>query len=550
MQGVSGAASPYTSGRSGQSAKLGPARALTWQAFRSGRISTVAFAAAFGLFAYVQPVGYRAGYPTLKDRLALAHTFGDNAAIRLFYGEPHDLLSVSGYAAWRVGGILAIVAAVYGLLAAIRALRTEEDSGRGELVLAGVVGRRAAYLSAMAAIAAATVILWLAEFAGFVAGGLSVGGSAFLALATVSVVPVCVGVGAVASQLAPTRRTALELGGAVVGLLFLLRVVADTPHGLGWLRWATPLGWAEQMRPFTGAQPVVLLLPLVASGLLLALAARIAAHRDIGSGLLRARDSAAPRLRLLSSATAQAFRSERGSLIVWTASVAVFALILGAVSKSISSDGITKGMQQEFAKLGPGSIATPSGYLAFVFIFFILAVSLFACAQIGSARREEADQQLETVLALPVSRRQWLSGRLVLAATGAVVLSLVAALVTWGGAASQGVGVSLPQMLEAGANCLPVALLFLGVSTLAYAILPRASVGIAYGLVAVAFLWDLTGPLLDAPKWLIDLTPFVHVGLPPAQPFRVGPAIAMLAIGAVCALVATRVFQRRDLLSA
>jgi hypothetical protein len=35
-------------------------------------------------------------------------------------------------------------------------------------------------------------------------------------------------------------------------------------------------------------------------------------------------------------------------------------------------------------------------------------------------------------------------------------------------------------MLEAGANCLPVALLFLGVATLAYAVAPRASAGIAY----------------------------------------------------------------------
>ncbi len=202
---------------------------------------------------------------------------------------------MSGYAAWRVGGTLAILAAVFGLLAAVRALRTEEDAGRMELVLAGSVGRRAAYLSAMAAIAAGISILWFAELAGFVAGGLPVGGSAYLALATASVVPVCVGIGAVASQLAPTRRMALELGGAVVGLLFLLRVIADTSSGAGWLRWATPLGWAEELRPFAGARPLVLVLPVAASVLLLVAAARIAAHRDIGTGVLPARDSAPPR---------------------------------------------------------------------------------------------------------------------------------------------------------------------------------------------------------------------------------------------------------------
>jgi ABC-2 type transport system permease protein len=486
-----------------------PARALARRAFRDARTRTIAFGSLFALFAYIQPVGCRSAYPTLASRLLFARGFGPNKAIRMFYGEPHKLLTVGGYSAWRVGGTLAIFAAVFGLLAAVRALRTEEDTGQIEVILAGRVGRGTTYLSAMAAIAAGTLILWVSEFIGFLAGGLPAGGSAYLALATASVVPVFVGVGAVASQLAPTRRIAVELGGAVVALMFLLRVIADTVSGVGWLRWVTPLGWAEELRPFTGAQPLVLLLPVTASVLLLVIAARIAAGRDIGSGLLPARERAAPRLRLLSSPTAQALRSERGSLIL---------------------------------KLGTGSIVTPTGYLGFTFIFFVLVISLFACAQVGAARREEADQQLETLLSLPVSRQRWLAGRLLLAASAAATISLLAGLLTWVGATSTGVSISLGKMLEAGANCLPVALLFLGVAGLVYAVLPRASAGIAYGLVTVTFLWQLVGLLLIAPKWLVELTPFAHVGLVPAQPFRVGAAVVMLAIAAATGLAALSAF--------
>lgn len=521
-----------------------PAVVLARRAFRDARVRTIAFGYLFALYAYVQPVGYRHAYPTLSDRLTFAHSFASNDALRLFYGYPYDPLTVSGYSAWRVGGTLAILAAVFGLLAAVRALRGEEDTGRMELVLALAVGRRTTFLSAIAAIAAGVLILWLAESVGFIAGGLPVGGSAYLALATVSVVPVFVGVGALASQLAPTRRVALELGGAVVGLSLLLRVIADTSHGAGWLRWATPLGWAEELRPFTGPHPVVLVL---ASILMLLLAARIAAVRDIGTGVLPAREGAEPHLGLLSSPSAQALRSERASLIAWTGGIGAFAFVLGMVSASISSAGISGSVQREIAKLGSGSIETPTGYLAFVFIFFILAVSLFACAQIAAARHEEADERLEMLLSQPVSRRGWLGGRLILAACGAVILSVAAGLLTWAGAVSQGVSISLPRMLEAGANCLPVALLFLGVAALAYAIVPRASTGIAYGLVAVTFLWQLTGSLLGAPKWLVDLTPFAHVGLVPTQPFRTGAAAVMLAGAVACALAAMWVFRRRDL---
>jgi hypothetical protein len=74
---------------------------------------------------------------------------------------------------------------------------------------------------------------------------------------------------------------------------------------------------------------------------------------------------------------------------------------------------------------------------------------------------------------------------------GPAVLSALAGLLAWAGAASQGVSIGLPQMLEAGANCLPVSLLFLGLAALAYATIPRASAGIAYGLVTLAFLWQL-----------------------------------------------------------
>jgi ABC-2 type transport system permease protein len=525
----------------------GPAGALTGRALRDARTLTVIFTYLFAVYSFVQPVGYRRVYTTPASRAEFARSFGTNPGLRLLYGEPHNVAAVDGYTAWRVGGVLAIAAAVFGVLAVVRALRGEEDAGRTEIVLAGIVTRRTVYLSAMAALGAATLILWAAEFAGFAVGGLPVGGSAYLALATVTVIPVFAGIGAVASQIAPSRRMAAEISGAAVGLFLLLRAVADTAGGAGWLRWATPLGWAEELRPFAGARPVVLLLPVVASALL-GIAARLGAARDIGTGLLPVRDSAEPRLALLSSPTAQALRSQAGSLIAWTGSFAVFAFILGVAAGSVSPADVPQHIERQFAKLGSGSITTPTGYLSFVFFLVMLAVSLFACAQTAAARREEAGQQLETLLALPVSRVRWLGGRLLIAACGATVISLLSGLLTWAGAASGGVSVSLPSTLEAGANCLPVAALFLGIAALAYAAAPRASAAISYGILVLTFLWQAVSALLGAPTWLAGLTPFAHVALVPAQPFRAGSAAVIIGIGLAAALAALAVFRRRDLL--
>ena len=270
-------------------------------------------------------------------------------------------------------------------------------------------------------------MLWFAETLGLLLAGLTLGGSAYLALATASVALVFTAVGAVLSQLAPTKRGALQLGLGVFVVAFLMRIAADTSGSLEWLRWLTPLGWAEELRPFTGAQPAVLVVPLGAAVLLLVLAARIYATRDIGAGLLPSRDSAPANPRMLGSTTAHALREERGTLVIWMLALAAVGLVVGIVSKSINRTIISPQMERELVKFGVSQVDTPRGYIAFAFLLVVPAVSAFMCAQVGAARREEEEQRLETLFALPVGRIRWLAGRLGLAVAGAVAVSLVAA---------------------------------------------------------------------------------------------------------------------------
>lgn len=525
-------------------------RALAWREFVDSRVRNVAFGLFFGIYAYGNAAAYDNTYPTLADRMQFAQSFGDNKALRIFYGFPKDLLTSGGYAEWRVGGVLQIIAAVLGLMAAVKVMRGQEDSGRYELMLSGPFGRRSAFAAAVAAAFSGTAVIGAGTFIGLAGAGLAAGPSAMLALATASVAVCFVGVGAVASQLASTRRVALELGAGLFAIAFLLRVVADTSTGLAWLRWASPLGWAEEVHPFTDSHPAALLLPAVAVPTLLAIALRIWLTRDVGDGILRSPDSREPRLGLLSSPTALALREERFSLTAWLLGSAVFALVVGLLSASVSEVNISKGLEQQLQKFGIASIATASGYIAFSFLFFVLVVCLFMCAQMGAARHEESDGRLDTLFSRPVSRRDWFAGRLVLAIGGGVAVSLAAGVFAWIGAAAAGADVSFGDMAAAGANCLPAALLFLGLAALAFALVPRAATGVSYGLLLIAFVWQLFGSLLDVPTWTLDLSPFHQIGLVPAQGFKAAAALVMLAIAAVAAIAALRVFEARDLTGA
>src|SRR6185312_7637620 len=101
-----------------------------------------------------------------------------------------------------------------------------------------------------------------------------------------------------------------------------------------------------------------------------------------------------------------------------------------------------------------------------------------ACTQVGAARQEEAER-LETPLAQPVGRTRWFGGRLLLALAASALLALTAGFLGWAGASVAGADISLPKLLEAGVNALPITALFGGIAALAYALAPRQGTPIA-----------------------------------------------------------------------
>ncbi|HWB22878.1 MAG TPA: ABC transporter permease subunit [Gaiellaceae bacterium] len=528
---------------------MSPARALALRTLADARVRTGSFGALFFGIGYAVTAGYVKTNPTLADRIQFARAFANNMVFRLFYGTPHNLDTVGGYASWRGGGVLALFAAYFGAAAAVRALRGEEESGRFEVVAAGAITRRSAVAARLAAVGATVAALWLAALLGFAAGGLGGSGSAYLALAVVTAAAVYAAIGALTSQLAPSRRTALELAGLVIGVDLVIRIVADTTGTL-WLHWLTPLGWIEELRPFADPRPAVLVLPAALIAVLLSAATRIERRRDVGSAVFAAHDSRErPRVRLLSSPSALLVRFEWISLAVWATAIAGYGIVVGTVSKSAAS-GLSASLKEQIAKLGESRILTPSGFIGLTFLFFILAISLYCCGQLAAARNEEAESRLETLFALAQDRTRWLGGRLLVAAGGATLLALVAGAGAAAGAKIVGAQVSFVRLLEAGLNCLPACLLFLGLATLLVAAAPRHGVGAAYGLVCVAFVWDLFGALLRAPSWLLGMTPFDHVGLIPAQHFRPGAAAVMVIVAMLAAGAGGAVFRRRDLASA
>jgi ABC-2 type transport system permease protein len=511
----------------------------------------------FGVLIFNEAASYHGYYPTSASREAIARTFGDNAAFAALMGPARQLDTAAGWVSWRVFALLVWVGAIWGLLTATRLLRREEDAGRWELLLAGRTTRIRATAQAIAGLAVGWLVLWAMSAALTVAAGerstvgFSTSGSLLYATAATASAAMFLAIGALTSQLAATRRQANGLAALVFATAYLIRLIADSVAGAGWLRWVSPLGWIEELRPLTGAQPLALapiaLLVIGASGLAILLAGR----RDAGAAMLARRAPVRARTRLLDSSGLLVVRLERWVALAWIGGLALGGAIFGITARSAAQGNVAvEDIERTVGRLGAHPASATAAWIGYEFLYLAALLTFAAAGQIAAMRSEEADGHLDHLLARPLDRRAWLAGRLGFGAAFVIAAALATGLAAWAGIASGSGGLGLGPMLQAGLNLVPPALLVLGLGTLLLGVAPRLAMPLLYALVLWSFLIEIIGTSITSSQWLLDTALFTHVGPVPAAGLD-WPAMGILTgLGLVAALAGLATFTRRDLAAA
>lgn len=507
----------------------------------------------FGLMVWELVSQFSNQYPTAAARAMLVSTMGSNVGLQAIFGMAHHIDTIGGYTAYHAIGVLGLIGAVWGLLAATRLTRGEEEAGRWEVLLAGLATRRRAAAGALAGLGAGVLVLWAVTAVVTVITGRGYGAhfsltaSLFMAVAAVAATGMFMAVGALCGQLAGTRRQAAAMAAAVFGAAYLIRLIAYTSTSLMWLHWASPLGWVDELRPLTGSRPLVLL-PVAGFTAVLAVATIIlAGRRDLGASMLPASDTAPARTRLLTGPFGLACRLARRGALGWFAGLAGGGLILGLTAK---------GTEAVFSSQSGGVIAKLGGttggasYLGLGFLIIALVIAMAAAGQAGATRDEEAGGYLDHLLARPVGRLPWLAGRCTVSAAVLAGDGLVAGLSTWAGAAATGAGLNFATLLAAGVNVIPVGILVLGIGTLVYGLAPRFAAVAAYTVVAWSFIVEIIGAGIGASHWLLDTSVLHHIARAPAAPVQWDMAAILTGIGIAAAIAGAAAFARRDLAGA
>ena len=500
---------------------------------------------------------YRTTVGEAEDRIATA-TFGAaNPMTRIFDGPASgtDLGAMVMVEAYQV---LAILTALMCAQAIVRHTRQDEETGRAELLGSAVVGRHARLTAALVVTLSAAALLGGAVAAVLEANDLGRGGSLAAGMSVAGIGWVFAGIAAVSAQVFSTARGANAVAGAALGAAFLLRAVGDlfgtvADSGVqlisSWPSWLSPIGWGQQVRPYFSDNWWIAGLFVAFMLALVAVAFALEAHRDVGPGMVAPASGPAHAGAGLRSSIGLAWRLQRTIVISWLLGAIVMGAAFGSIGESAEdvfaeNEQLTAVLQ----RLSPGA-GVIELYFTFVMAFVGIAAAGYTVQALLRMRAEEVSGRLEPVLATAVGRRRWMAGHVGMTAAATTVILLAAGLaggLTYGSMTGRwafGAG----NMLAAAAVQVPAVLALGGFVLAVFGLVPRLAGSVAWAALAAALVMGQLGAVLDLPQWVLDISPFTHVPLVPAEPFTATPVAWLTVVALALGGLGFAAFRRRDL---
>lgn len=513
---------------------------------RRERLSLAIWVAVVGLTIFASFPTLAALYPNAASREAIAGGIAATPAFAVMTG-PVESTTLGGLTAWRYGVLGGAAVALMALITVVRRTRAEEESGRGELIAAGVVGRLVPLGAAVALAGGASLAIGVLSALGGVVGGQPVAGSVLLGFSLAGPGLVFAVVAAITAQLVESARAAMGLAGAALAATFALRAAGDTVSGAGFASWLSPLGWAQKLGAYGANRWWVLLLFAAATALGFGAASWLAQRRDVGLGWWFARPGRPTNPRL-GSPLALAWRLQRGTLTGWT----VGFLVLGAMTGGMANDtgNLLAGNEKVIDILreigGTGALADV--LIATMATIGGLLAAAYGIAAVSRAVAEETQGRLEPVLATAVDRRRYLGSHLVFALVGPAWLLSVSGVVT--GLAYGAASGDMASSLRAGVASMlvqyPAAITLVALAAALLGWFPRW-VTLAWAVLGAALLLGQLGPLLKLPRAVMDASPFSHIPQLPAAAMDWPALIVLAVIAAALAAAGLTGYRRRDL---
>ncbi len=524
------------------------ARALLWFDLRRDRVRIPVWLAALTLGTMWPAAAFPQLYTTAAERQTVAGTMNSPAGLA-FTGPAHYLsdYTYGSMMSHQMLGFVALLVGIMSVLMVARHTRTEEETGRAELVRAAVVGRHAplaAALTLTVAVNVALALLLTLSLGSLGLEGVTWGGALLYGAAHAAVGITFAGVAAVTVQITEHARGAAGMGLAVVGAAYLVRAAGDSAGSA--LSWASPIGWAQQTFAFVDDRWWPLLLNVAAAMLVAAIGFALSVRRDLGAGLRAARRGRPEASRLLATPLGFALRLHRAMLIGFGVAMLVLGMsygpFLGDIEAMFADVEIFK---EAMAQLGGASLV--DSFVAMIVLILAIVAAIYAVIATLRPRAEESSGRAEPVLATRLSRTGWLGSHVLIALVGGPVMLLLAGLaLAASGAPTVDEEGLFGNVVAASAAYIPALWVTIGVAVALVGWFPRAAV-LTWLVVVYAGVVGYFGTILQFPDWMNNLSPFGHVPRLPVEEFSWTPLLILTAIAAGLIALGLYGFRQRDI---
>lgn len=527
-------------------AQLVPGRAVSRLAVRQVRLGAVGVALICGVMSAMVAGQYQV-ISGLLDESGL-RAMAENPIERILLGPPVALDDPGGFAVWRTGTPILVLASVWIMLVTTRITRGAEDAGRWDLLLAGRLRMADVVCRCLAALAGSASLIGVAAAAGLLAVGTEITGAVIHAAGITCVALTFATTALLAAQFMPARSSATGLSVVALGVGLTLRMIADGSHRLAWLAWSTPFGLAARAAPYAENR-IVPLIVLSVFAIVLAGAALVAARRrDLGDGILAVPDSRPPRTRLLQSIGGFALRRTWRITLGWATGIAAFFLLVGALLASVLEFFHTNRRIAELAAAaGISGFDSVNVFAAALFSLLPVPTGLYAAMRLATMVTDEKAGRWTLLFAQPISRVRLLSAEIAVTVGGVLALHCSVAAAIWSGAKITGAPLQFTDSLAGALNPLPVALLAAGFAAVGVGWLPSAVGAIGALPIVGGFLVNAMMQTTNTAGWISNLSPWAHLAAVPETPPHWAAIAIFLLIGAMLTGVGLYGYARRDL---
>lgn len=496
----------------------------------------------------------------LQHQINYATTSAASVIARAF-GGPVNGADVGAIVLNEVFLFAAVLAAFMSTLLVVRHTRQNEETGREEMLSSGILGRHASLTAALLVAAGANLILGCLTALAFISNNLPTGGSIGTGAAVAAVGLTFAAVAALTAQISESSRGANSLAAAVIGVAFLLRAAGDSMGDIvkngtavhsDWPSWLSPIGWGQQLHPFT-EQHWLVFIPFGIFIVTVTITAYLCnAYRDIGLGLIPSKPGPAHAPKSLSTPFGLALRLQRNQLAGWAIGVATMGVVVGFIAKEFKKLLVDNQEIADILQALGGGANLDNVIIGSMMSLMALAIAGYAIQVLARMRSEEIGGQLEPVLATSVGKQRWMLGHIGCTFGGVIALGLILGLSSGiSFVVISGTGWSeIWGILGAAIVHVPAIAVVAAVAVAAFGILPKLATAIAWAFFAICILMGQFGAILDLPQWILNVSPFSHTPFVPATNVDALPLLILGGIAVALTCVGLTTFRKRDITTA